>query len=92
MDDNEYSRLFPTPYVLPNLPPMPVYDGAKAVARDTMKDAYKQTMDTFVEAPAFKNHLKALIIKAVRSLYINAFLVMQQWDTRKQRRNNYSPT
>jgi hypothetical protein len=30
-------------------------------------------MDTFVEAHAFKNHLKALIIKAVSSLYINDF-------------------
>jgi hypothetical protein len=38
-----------------------------------MKDAYKQAMDTFVEAHAFKNHLKALIIKAVPSLYINDF-------------------
>jgi hypothetical protein len=74
MDDIEYSGLSPTPYVLPNLPPMPVYHGATAVARDAMKDAYKQAMDTFVEAHAFKNHLKALIIKAVPCLYINDFV------------------
>jgi hypothetical protein len=42
-------------------------------ARDDMKDAYKQAMDTFVEAHAFKNHLTALLIKAVPSLYINHF-------------------
>jgi hypothetical protein len=91
MDDNEFSSLSPTPYVLPNLPPMPVYDGATAVARDAMKDAYKQAMDTFVEAQAFKNHLTALIIKAVPSLNINDFDDATM-GSRKQRRNNHSPT
>jgi hypothetical protein len=38
-----------------------------------MKYAYIQAMETFVEAHAFKNHLKALLIKAVTSLYINDF-------------------
>jgi hypothetical protein len=38
-----------------------------------MKDAYKQATETFVEAHAYKNHVKALIIRAVPSLYINDF-------------------
>jgi hypothetical protein len=73
MDDNEYSRVSPIPNILPGLPPMPVYDGATAVEQDAIKDAYKQAMDTFVEAHAFKNHLKALLIKAAPTLYINDF-------------------
>jgi hypothetical protein len=91
MDDNEYSRVSPIPNILPGLPPMPVYDGATAVEQDAIKDAYKQAMDTFVEAHAFKNHLKALLIKAVQHS-ISTILTMRRWDMRKQRWNNYSST
>jgi hypothetical protein len=71
MDNNEYSRLPPTTYVLPA--PKGLFEGATGNVRDVMKDAYKQAMDTFVEAHVFKTHLKALLIKAVPSLYINDF-------------------
>jgi hypothetical protein len=73
MPDAEFSTLSPTPYALPILPPLPIYDGATAVARDAMKDAYKTAMDTYVEAHAIQNHLKALILKAVPNLYISEF-------------------
>jgi hypothetical protein len=68
-----YNTLSPTPYLLPELPPMPTYDGATAVARDAMKDAHKKAMDTYVEAHAFKNHLKAQLLKAVPTLYLSKF-------------------
>jgi hypothetical protein len=57
----------------PDPTPSPVYDGATAVVRDGMKDAYKAAMDTSVEAHTFKNYMKALNIKAVPALYISEF-------------------
>jgi hypothetical protein len=68
-----YSTLSPTPYVLPELPLMPTYEEAMAVARDAMNDARKMAMDTCVESHAFKRHLKAQIQKAVPTLNLSKF-------------------